>query len=147
MNYVPKESKYSVEKIRDAAMTAGLEHAKNGIDPMAELVFKSYLPPYRSFNIETNKEDAELQRKLETTELRLPRLEASIKKVEEKLDQYANRWLLRGGSLFFLGVEYAGINELLVGQGMDNPHRTIVAIAGACIFFYLTYYASKGAKE
>lgn len=30
---------------------------------------------------------------------------------------------------------------------MENPHKTIVAIAGSAIFFYLTYMASKAKKR
>ncbi|MGK2855972.1 MAG: hypothetical protein ACSLFQ_02070 [Thermoanaerobaculia bacterium] len=147
MLYVPKDRNYSYEKNREEAENAAREHATNGIAPMADLVIKSHLIQWGKFDPTTNEEHAELQRQRQLADEHMPKVEASIEKVDELLEKYPGLWLLRLLFVFFLGVEYAALNELLAGQGMDNPHRTIVAIAGACILFYLTYCASKGAES
>jgi len=63
----------------------------------------------------------------------------------EALAKLAKRWMLWPAFLGLLGIEYAAISELLAGQGMENPHKTVVAIAGSAIFFYLTHMASRTA--
>jgi hypothetical protein len=113
---------------------------------MSDLVIKTCLSEPSPFDASRNDEHAEIERKSKP-HAKLKEWEAAVRTEEEALAKSANRWLLRTGFLGLMTVEYAGINELLVGQGMENPHRTIVAIAGACIFFYLTYLASKGAKK
>lgn len=137
---------YSPKKSDWVAGRSGHKHAKSGIDPIPDLVIKSRLPEAGPFDPSRNEEHADVERKCKP-HAKLKEWEAGVREHEKALAESANRWLLRGGFLMLMGVEYAGINELLVGQGMENPHRTIVAIAGACIFFYLTFLASKGAKS
>jgi len=137
---------YSPKKSDWVAARSGRAHGKAGLPPMPDLVIKTRLPEVGPFDPSRDDEHAELERKSKP-HAKLKEWEAGVRTEEEALAKSANRWLLRTGFLGLMTVEYAGINELLVGQGMENPHRTIVAIAGACIFFYLTYLASKGAKE
>ncbi len=136
---------YSPTRTDKVARKTGTKHAKSGLEPMPDLVIKSTLAEAGPFAPAHNDEHAEIERKSKPHP-KLTEFETGNRQAEKNLNKYPNRWLLRIAFIFLLGVEYAGINELLAGQGMDNPHRTIVAIAGACIFFYLTYYASKGAK-
>lgn len=136
---------YSAARTDKVAWKAGTKHGKAGLEPMPDLVIKTRLPEVGPFDPSQNEEHADLDRKCRPND-NVPEFEAGVRQAEKNLTKYPNRWLLRVVFVFLLGVEYAGINELLAGQGMENPHRTIVAIAGACIFFYLTYYASKGAK-
>lgn len=137
---------YSTKKSDWAAARTGRAHAKAGLEPMADLVIKTRLPQIGPFDPVHNDEHAEIERRSKPHP-KLKEWEAGVRTEEEALVKYANRWFLRFAFLFLLAVEFAGINELLIGQGMENPHRTIVSIAGACIFFYLTYLASKGVKK
>lgn len=137
---------YSPKWSDRAAAKAGHRHGKDGQDPMPELVIHERLNADVNFDPVTNEHHADL----ETRSRKHPRLaewEGGVQAAEKSLTKYPNRWLLRVTFLFLLGVEFFGISTLLDGQGMENPHKTIVALAGACIFFYLTYYAAKGAKS
>lgn len=137
---------YSPKLTDRIAHKAGVKHGKAGLEAMPDLVIKTRFPNVGPFDPATNEEHADLDRMSKPSDL-ATELAAGIRQTEKNLTKYPNRWLLRFLFLFLLGVEYAGINELLVGQGMENPHRTIVAMAGASIFFYLSHYASKGTKS
>jgi hypothetical protein len=137
---------YSPKATDRIAHKAGVKHGKAGLDPMPELVIQTRFTNVGPFDPTTNEEHAELDRKSKTSDL-AKEFEAGLRQAEKNLTKYPNRWLLRLLFLFLLAVDYAAINELLTGQGMENPHRTIMAMAGACIFFSLAYWASKGTKS
>jgi len=137
---------YSSRLSDRAAAKAGHRHGRDGQDPMPELVIHERLNADAEYDPGSNEHHADL----EARSKRHPKLgewESGVQAAEKALTKYPNRWLLRVIFLFLLGVEFFGIATLLDGQGMENPHKTIVALAGACILFYLTYYAAKGAES
>lgn len=136
---------YSAQRTDRVAFRTGTKHGKSGLDPMPDLVIKTRLPEVGPFDPARNEEHAEIERQTKPHP-KFTEWEAGVRQAEKTLTKYPNRWLLRFIFLFLLGVEYAGINELLTGQGMQNPHRTIIAIAGASIFFYLTHVAAKAKR-
>ena len=137
---------YSEKKTDWTAARAGAKHGRAGVEPMAELVIKARLGEELNFDPRTNKHHADLEER-NKPHPQLLEWQAGVQAAEKALTKYAKRWLLWIGFLGLLGVEYAGINELLAGQGMEHPHKTIVAIGGSAIFFALTYMASKAKKR
>jgi hypothetical protein len=137
---------YSPKATDRIAHNAGVNHGEAKLEPMPDLVIKTRFADVAPFDPANNEEHADLDRKSKPSDL-ATQFEAGVRQAEKNLTKYPNRWLLRVLFLFLLGVECAGTNELLVGQGMENPQRMVVAMAGACILFYLSYYASKGTKS
>src|ERR1051325_1164838 len=66
---------------------------------------------------------------------------------EKSLTHYSSRWLFRALFGGLVLAEFAGITHLLAHEGMQNPERSIVAFAGACILFFLTYKAAQSGKR
>jgi len=137
---------YSEKKTDWTVARAGAKHGRAGVEPMAELVIKARLGEELNFDPKTNKHHADLEER-NKPHPQLLEWQAGVQAAEKALTKYAKRWLLWIAFLGLLGVEYAGIIELLAGQGMENPHKTVVAIAGSAIFFYLTHMASKATKR
>lgn len=137
---------YSEKKSNRIADKAGEKHGRTGAEPMADLVIKARLGEEPVVDPRNNAQHAELET-LSKSHPQLAEWTAGVQAAEKALTKLPKRWLLWPGFLALLGVEYAGINELLAGQGMENPHKTIVAIAGSAIFFYLAHLASKGARS
>lgn len=137
---------YSEEKSNRVARSAGEKHKRAGVEPMADLVIKARLGEELVFDPKNNQHHAELEARSKPHP-QLAEWQSAVQAAERALTKLAKRWLLWIGFLGLLGVEYAGINELLAGQGMENPNKTIVAIAGSAIFFYLTHMASKARKR
>ena len=136
---------YSEKKTDWTAARAGAKHARANVEPMPDLVIHARLGEELTFNPSSNAHHAELEARSKPHP-QLGEWQAGVQAAEKALTKLPKRWLLWIAFPGLLGVEYAGVNDLLAGQGMENPHRTIVAIAGSAIFFYLTYVASKGAR-
>lgn len=137
---------YSAEKSNRNARRAGENHGGTGAEPMADLVIKARLGEEPVVDPRNNPQHAELEAQSKPHP-QLAEWTAGVQAAEKALTKYAKRWLLWIGFLGLLGVEYAAISELLAGQGMENPHKTIVAIGGSAIFFALSYMASKATKR
>jgi|GEM_PF-2864580 len=141
-----KRNWYSAKKSDWIAERAGAKHGRDGVEPMPDLVIAARLGQELTFNPATNAHHAALEAQSKEHP-QLAEWTSGVQQAEKALTKLPKRWLLWIAFPGLLGVEYAGINELLAGQGMENPHKTIVAIAGSAIFFYLTYLASKGPRS
>ena len=136
---------YSAKKTDWTAARAGAKHGRAGIEPLADLVINARLGEERIFDPSSNAHHADLDAQSKPHP-QLAEWQAGVQQAEKALTKYPKRWLLWPAFFGLLGIDYAAIYELLLGQGMENPQRAIVATAGACIFFYLTHMASKGAR-
>lgn len=128
------------------AKRKGRQHAKQGLDAMPDLVISAHLGEDSIFDPKANEDHREIER-LTKPHPQLKRWQEDVRAAEEALANYPRRLLLWTGFGGFLGIELAAMEQLLAGQGMEQPHRAVVAIAGACILFFLTYYAAKGAES
>jgi hypothetical protein len=137
---------YSEKKTAWTAARAGTKHGHTGNEPMADLVINARLGEEPAFDPSTNKDHADLDAQSKPHP-QLAEWISGVQTAEKALTKLPNRWMLRITFPALLGVEYAATNDLLAGQGMENPHRAIVAIAASAIFFYLTYLASKGPRS
>jgi hypothetical protein len=137
---------YSAEKSNSIARSAGDKHGCAGVEPMADLVIKARLGEELVFDPKTNQHHAELEARSKPHP-QLAEWQSAVQAAEKALAKLAKRLLLWIAFLGLLGIEYAAISELLAGQGMENPHKTVVAIAGSAIFFYLTHMVSKAATR
>ena len=132
--------------VRDwRAKSRGKKHAKRGLRSMWEAVRDQMIGPEPDLNPETNPIVHRLAEQSQP-HAQLAGWTADLNTTEKSLTRYSNRWTLRICFTFLLTVEFAGISELLAGQGMENPQRLIVAAAGACVLFYLFYKAGKEMK-
>lgn len=137
-----KKHWYSETKSNWVAARAGDKHGRTGVDPMPDLVIKARIGEEPTFDPQTNTLHAELEARSKVHP-QLAEWQAGVQHAEKAQTKYAKRWLLWAGFLALLLIEYAGISELLAGQGMEPPSKTLVAIAGSAIFFSLTHMASK----
>lgn len=137
---------HSEKKTDWTAARAGAKHGRAGIEPMADLVINARLGEERIFDPNSNAHHADLEAQSKPHH-QLAEWQAGVQAAEKALTKLPNRWTLRIAFPALLGAEYAATNDLLAGQGMENPHRAIVAIAASAIFFYLTYLASKGPRS
>jgi hypothetical protein len=135
------KSRYSQRKSNRIARRAGERHGPTG-EPMADLVIKAHLGEDVVFDPRNNEHHAELEARSKP-HAQLTEWQSGVQATEKALAKLPKRWLLWPAFLGLLGIEYVAISELLAGQGMENPHKTVVAIAGSAIFFYLTHRASK----
>jgi hypothetical protein len=128
------------------AKRKGKQHAKQGLDPMPDLVISAHLGEDSIFDPEGNEDHRAIER-LCKPHPKLKTWQQEVRSAEEALTNYPKRVLLWVGFTIALGIEFAAMDQLLSGQGMEQPHRAVVAIAGACILFFLTYNAAKGAES
>jgi len=122
----------------------GRKHASKAGEPMADLVVLKFLGPEMIVDVEHNEQHKRTHAESQP-DPRVATWQQELGDVEKELTKHSSRVVLWLAFVFLLVVEFAGISQLLHSQGMENPQRTIVAIAGSCILFYLTYHASKQA--
>lgn len=132
--------------LRDWRVTRHAQrHVQKGVAPSPELVVAKLIGPPQPLD-PANPAHAELLLRA-SNDPRVQEWEAQRQAVEEELTKHPAAWPLLLAFLFLLLVEFAGISELLAAQGMTNPARAIVSLAGSCILFYLIHEAAQHAKK
>ncbi len=137
---------YRAALIKAKAKGHGRTHAKAGMDACADLVINKLIGPFVDVDPVNNPSHARIVAAAQPHP-QLSAWSAELQQDEKALTRYPSKWVLRAGFICMLGAEFAGISQLLASQGMVNPERAIVAVAGACILFYLGYQASKEAAS
>jgi hypothetical protein len=135
---------YRAARIKAKTIRHAEKHAKSGVESCPDLVVTKLIGPVVEVDPLNNPSHARLLADAQQHP-KLPEWFAELQRDEKAMTDYPSKWVLRAGFTLMLGAEFAGISQLLASQGMVNPERAIVAVAGACILFYLGYQASKEA--
>lgn len=130
-------------KFRNAVVRLhAVHHRRKHLAPMPELLVKKLLGPRPVFD---PARDPRHRRFDEERHLHpdVATWNAELHADAKTLTHHASRWVLRGIFLLLLVVEFLGAGQLLANEGMENPERSIVAAATACILFFLLWIAAK----
>ena len=119
-----------------------MHHRRKQLSPMPELLVKKLLGPRPVFDPVGDPRHRRYEQE------RQPHPDLSVWNAELQTDgkaltHHASRWLLRGILVALLIVEFLGAGQLLANEGMENPARSIVAAATACILFFLLWIGAK----
>lgn len=121
-------------------------HRRKQLFPMPDLLVKKLLGPRPVFDPvgDPRHRRYEEERQLHPD---VSAWNAELQADGKALTHHASRWLLRGILVALLIVEFLGAGQLLANEGMENPERSIVAAATACILFFLLWVAAKLLRE
>jgi len=110
-------------------------HVRRGVEPLQHVVAEKILGP--APDLATHEEYVRLQLEAQP-DTRVEQWKEELGTAEQSLAQHPSRHLLRPAIAAFGIAEAFGLNDLLRTQGIENPTRLILAIAGTCVLFFLT---------
>jgi hypothetical protein len=119
-----------------------VHHRRKQLSPMPDLLVKKLLGPRPVFDPVGDPRHRRYEQERQPHP-DLPVWHAELHTDEKLLTHHASRWLLRGILVALLIVEFLGAGQLLADEGMENPQRSIVAAATACVLFFLLWIAAK----